>query len=583
MKNIQKLFSALGPGLLWAGAAVGVSHLVQSTKAGAQFGFSMILIVLVANLFKYPFFEFGPRYAASTGHTLLTGYKKLGNWAFYLYLLLTVATMFIIQGVVTIVTSGVIKYLFNVSISAQLLSIFVMFGSFIILLLGHYSTLDKIVKWVIIFLTVSTVFAVIVALGKVTGTEGANDIFATFKPDHFMNTPNKKAWLLFLIPLMGWMPSAVDISVWSSIWTTEKHKENPEATTLKNSLFDFNVGYIGTIIIALCFLTLGALMMYLTSQQYLGGVDGATNFAKMPAAAFAGKVIGMYTASIGSWSKYLVGFAALATMFSTTITCLDAYGRVCAKAQSLIQKGHDEDESTYINWVLITIIGATVVLYVGKEMGQSFTAMITFATAVSFLTSPILGYLNLKVVTSKDVPLEARPGKRMLTLSWVGLIFLSAFSIFYIKDLTKKKVVPTPKAPVITAVAYDKCCNHISITGENFAKGTTVAVKLPTTGTFIPVPLNAEKSKKNTLVLNLSPDSNATGTWYVKVSANGFTSAMDSISFGTPIKAVAPVKTIHVETKPVTIDTISETKVITDTVSVSKADVDTQVVVDTVQ
>jgi hypothetical protein len=30
---------SLGPGLLFAGAAIGVSHLVQSTKAGAEFGF----------------------------------------------------------------------------------------------------------------------------------------------------------------------------------------------------------------------------------------------------------------------------------------------------------------------------------------------------------------------------------------------------------------------------------------------------------------------------------------------------------------------------------------------------------------
>ena len=32
----------LGPGLLFAGAAIGVSHLVQSTKAGADFGFGLL-------------------------------------------------------------------------------------------------------------------------------------------------------------------------------------------------------------------------------------------------------------------------------------------------------------------------------------------------------------------------------------------------------------------------------------------------------------------------------------------------------------------------------------------------------------
>ena len=65
MKNIspiwQSRLKAMGPGLLWAGAAVGVSHLVQSTRAGANFGFAMLWVVIVANLFKYTAFEFGPR------------------------------------------------------------------------------------------------------------------------------------------------------------------------------------------------------------------------------------------------------------------------------------------------------------------------------------------------------------------------------------------------------------------------------------------------------------------------------------------------------------------------------------------
>ena len=78
MKPIS-LLRSLGPGLLFAGAAVGVSHLVQSTRAGADFGFSLLWALLLANLFKYPFFQFGPRYAAATGETLLDGYKKLGK------------------------------------------------------------------------------------------------------------------------------------------------------------------------------------------------------------------------------------------------------------------------------------------------------------------------------------------------------------------------------------------------------------------------------------------------------------------------------------------------------------------------
>ncbi len=145
IQKINKMMAMLGPGLLWAGAAVGVSHLVQSTKAGAIYGFALVGIVLLANLFKYPFFEYGPRYAASTGKTLLIGYKKLGNWAFALYILVTILTMFAIQAAVTTVTSGVVTTFFPefafTGFQVYLLSGAVLVVSAIILVLGHYPLL----------------------------------------------------------------------------------------------------------------------------------------------------------------------------------------------------------------------------------------------------------------------------------------------------------------------------------------------------------------------------------------------------------------------------------------------------------
>ena len=65
-----KVIQKLGPGLLFAGAAIGVSHLVQSTRAGADFGFGLLWALLLSNLFKYPFFLFGPKYSLATGESI---------------------------------------------------------------------------------------------------------------------------------------------------------------------------------------------------------------------------------------------------------------------------------------------------------------------------------------------------------------------------------------------------------------------------------------------------------------------------------------------------------------------------------
>ena len=105
----------LGPGLLFAGAAIGVSHLVQSTRAGADFGFSLLWVLILSNIIKYPFFLFGPKYAMATGETLLHGYKKMNTSVLVIYFILSIITMFTIQTAVTIVTAGLAIELFGIS------------------------------------------------------------------------------------------------------------------------------------------------------------------------------------------------------------------------------------------------------------------------------------------------------------------------------------------------------------------------------------------------------------------------------------------------------------------------------------
>ena len=110
----------LGPGLLFAGAAIGVSHLVQSTRAGADFGFGLLWALLLVNLFKYPFFQFGPRYAMATGESLLEGYQKLGKGVLVTYFVLNLGTMVTIQAAVTIVTAGLAVQLFGLTTDVNL-------------------------------------------------------------------------------------------------------------------------------------------------------------------------------------------------------------------------------------------------------------------------------------------------------------------------------------------------------------------------------------------------------------------------------------------------------------------------------
>ncbi len=416
MKSTSKsnIFKALGPGLLWAGAAIGVSHLVQSTRAGADFGYELVWVILAANFFKYPFFEFAPRYAVATGENLIQGYARLGKWAVYLYGLLTLLTMFTLMAAVTAVTGSVLASVAGGQASdLALWSSGILIVSAIVVIIGKYNTIDRAIKLIIVLLTVST----IVAVAAAAGSEHPK---VTEELQHF-------DWVLnvgFLLALAGWMPTAIDVSVWHSVWTIEKKKATGYTPKLKEVLLDFNVGYIGTIIISLGFVALGAMVMY-----------GSGNTFSDKGAVFAGQVIDMFTKSIGPWAYWIIAIAALTTMLSTTITCTDAYPRVLEPTTKFIFPKLNKDKYTkslQFFWLALTIFGTILIFFF--FMG-SMKTMVDIATTLSFLTAPVLGWLNLKVVTSKHVPPESRPGMFLIILSYAGILVLSAFGIYYLTTL----------------------------------------------------------------------------------------------------------------------------------------------------
>ena len=96
--NVRRLMLTLGPGILFASTAIGTSHLVQATRAGADYGFALLWAILAAHVAKYPFFEFGTRYANATGTSLIQGYRTFGRWASWIYLVLTAFTCLFVMG-----------------------------------------------------------------------------------------------------------------------------------------------------------------------------------------------------------------------------------------------------------------------------------------------------------------------------------------------------------------------------------------------------------------------------------------------------------------------------------------------------
>ena len=407
----KSFLNSLGPGLLFAGAAIGVSHLVQSTKAGAEFGFGLLWALLLVHLFKYPFFQFGPRYAAATGETLLDGYKKLGKPVLAAYYIINFSTMFTIQAAVTIVTAGLATQLFGsfgIENNLVIWSVVITLISLFILIIGRYKLLDNLMKFIIILLTASTIIAVSVA------------VFSNKESFDFTQIiPSGTIEITFLIAFLGWMPAPLDISIWHSIWTLEKDKTTLQKTTPSQAIFDFNIGYLGTLFLGVCFVMLGALVMFHSGETFSnkGGV-------------FASQLISLYTNNLGEFSHIFIGIAAFTTMFSTTITTLDASPRAMTKTTDLLFK--KKTKFNYWFWILFLAIGTYLILaFFMNDMGF----LIKIATILSFLTAPFYAILNYILITGKHTPKEHQPNTAIKALSWLGILFLIGFSSWFLINL----------------------------------------------------------------------------------------------------------------------------------------------------
>lgn len=397
------MIKKLGPGLLFAGAAIGVSHLVQSTKAGAEFGFGLIWALILSNIFKYPFFLYGPKYAAATGESLLDGYLKIGKPVLITYLVLSLVTMFTIQSAVTIVTAGLAIELFGFSSKIELWAILMIFVCLLILLIGKYKFLDKLIKFVIMLLAISTVLAVVFAANKSNNQISLQQVF-----------PITSLNIAFLVAFMGWMPAPLDISIWQSIWTLEK-KKKIKRLQKQEIIFDFNIGYITTIFLGICFMSLGFFVMYGTDQTFSsnGGV-------------FASQLISLYTLSIGESVFIIIAIAAFTTMFSTTITCLDASPRAMKKTFELLDI---KQLASYKLWIGILSFGTSFIfIFLMSEMGF----LVKVATILSFVTTPFYAIINHILIYSKHNPENNRPKRSIKILSILGIIFLTCFTVWYL-------------------------------------------------------------------------------------------------------------------------------------------------------
>lgn len=407
MKN-HPLLKSIGPGILLAGAAIGGSHLLASTTAGAKYGFSLLWIVLLINLLKYPFFEYGQRYTAATGETILDGYQRLGRWELIIFFLLSLLTAIANIAGVSLIAGILAAELFGTASHPFLWTAIIMGTCVTLMLAGKYKWLDRAMKIQISLLALATVIALAAAAYYNRGLTVSTAAPAVWN----------KTGILFLIALMGWMPAPIELSAWASLWMMERKKETGHTATVREARIDFHIGYIATAVLAVIFLSLGALVMFGAGETLEAG------------AGFAKQFINLYTRALGNWIRPIVALAAFITMFSTSLTCIDGYPRALAASLQRMVPAWGQRFNRLHNAaiVIISLLSLIVVGYFDK----SLKSMLNMAMILSFLAAPVFAVINYRIVTADFMPQDHRPGKVFRILSRAGILFLTGFSILFI-------------------------------------------------------------------------------------------------------------------------------------------------------
>jgi len=405
---MRSALSSLGPGLLYAAVAVGVSHLVQATRAGADYGLSMLLIIIFACIMKYPGLRFGGEYAAATGKNLVTNYRERGWFIFSLFSVSQLFSMVFIIAAVSLFTSGLLQVAIGFQASPVVGVAVLLVIVSILLTTGRYKALERLTKFVVIGFTLLTTLCMLLVVERLDWSISAFSLPAFDMPT-----------MIFIVALIGFMPSPTDASVLQSLWTVAKANQSGRRASKDESRFDFNVGYVTSCVLAVFFLFLG------TAVLYGGGIEMPTDNA-----GFARRLLEVYTSLIGDWSYYFIAVTALFVMLSTTLTVTDGMTRMAVAIGA--ETSPNENWSSNSRYGIVLMILCFSALLVIQLLLSSFTRFMDMTSVIVFLIGPFLAWLNHNAIFSDEIEKEKQPSEIIRIWSIVSIVSLFALMAVYV-------------------------------------------------------------------------------------------------------------------------------------------------------
>jgi len=398
---VVRFAAQLGPGLIWAMVAIGQTHVILATYSGARFGFSLLWVILLAHILTYPVFEYGPRYAVATGGSLIDAYMRLPGLRvplmLFFGLLLTTIPFIIVASLLSVAASVLTAGWPQLSFNHWCVIITIFTAALVFA--GRYRGLEFICIVMSGVLVVTTVAAFCLEL-----PDPRRVLSGAFSPAIPAGS------LVTLVALMR-MPTDPATSIMHSLWAVKKReewiREGGLESGLKKSLLDLRIGFGASLLIALIFVSLGAVVLHPRGVD-LEGVDLAVKLSQI------------YTETVGAWTFPLFIGVAFVAIWGSYYANADGVPRMFEQLWNAVTGRPRDSELRPLR------IGYTIAILLGglllATVWQRPLFLVILAVSAGLVAYPLIYLLNIHAVT-RLIDEEFRPSRLNLFVACLGVIY----------------------------------------------------------------------------------------------------------------------------------------------------------------
>ena len=460
------LLSGFGPGMLLMMTGIGTSHLLTAPAAGGRFEYALLWCIPVAYIFKYYGFEMAFRFTNATGRSMLDAYSTApGKWPLWYVLVTTVIQCALGQAGRLVAAAAVCYAFFSVylglEVALPVYGFFIGVAAVTFILLGRYSVMEVVTKFLAGLLLVSTVGVYFVEPAPLSAFT------------HFVQFEIPGGSWLVIAAFLGLLPTGIDVSLQASEWGKAKKtgmgrireqleqmglapkfdpmsspKEDLSVDTaalpahareycrrwFRIGELDFGFGHVVSFIIACVFVLLAAVWMYPS---------------EVAGTAVIGEIGLIFNDSVGPVMMMVFFAGAFAATFSTAFNYFDGWPRVVgACCRNLFRKtaglrGIAQDDLTpehrqrwysefniYRATMLYSLV-ASVAIVAGLPRP---VFLVLVSSALALFVAPVVFFLNVyycvSVIPKSDAVFYPSPMVR--AFAWLSLVVFTGLTALVI-------------------------------------------------------------------------------------------------------------------------------------------------------